>query len=132
MGTSPEILDRMSIFSADRRDKSEIMICDPVPPPPPRREAPVLRGVIIDDLGPVGVMEEQTPYGISTHYLRVGDTVEWNKAKVLEITLDHMRLSRVTATEGGATWVDIPPGYNVDGQLTLPPATATEPITKGK
>jgi hypothetical protein len=119
------ILNTVSIFAVDHRSaegrmkRTEQPALVRVTPP----SAPVFRGVIIDDNGPLALMEVPDGNGgTSTEYLREGQTVSWSNSKVLSITLDKLRLSRTSVYGWQDSGVDIPIGFNLNGQQigTLP------------
>jgi len=75
----------------------------------------VFRGTMIDDTGAIALMEVQQGGGTIAQYLREGDPVPYNNSKVIEVTLDHLRLSRVQVNADSLPYLDLPPGYDLDG-----------------
>ncbi len=111
LGDSYAIFNTVSIFDLNRN----VTPPPPPPPPPPLQPdkynlgAPVFRGSIVDDVGPLAMLEIQEANGaISYQYLREGQLVSWNHATVLRITLDTLRLS-----DTSGTGIDIPIGSNL-------------------
>jgi hypothetical protein len=123
LSDSYAILDTTSIFAQNRRavgDTSDQIII----PPPQRGTAPVFRGTMIDDTGAIALMEIQQGGGTVAEYLRAGDSVPYNNSKVIEVTLDHLRLSRVQISADSLPYMDLPPGFDLDGnQVGVMPST---------
>ncbi len=118
MSTSYNILETTSIFAQDRRAVSynSGQVQDPTPvvitPVVPRGNTPIFRASMIDDNGPLVMLEVLEFNGnLTYYYYRVGQTLEWNKSQILRIDLDKMQLSRASATG----FIEIPLGYNIDG-----------------
>jgi hypothetical protein len=120
------ILDTTSIFAQNRRavSSSEVNPAD-VQPVVFRGASPVVRAAMIDDLGPLALLEVQQRDGsLAALYVRKGDTVEYANAKVLDVTLEYLRLSRASTGEGSSAYFDVPVGRNLDGQISgVLPAT---------
>jgi hypothetical protein len=57
----------------------------------------------------------------TTLYLQKGETLPYNNATILDINPNRVRISRLGTAEGGEAWVEIPVGYNADGQAIWPP-----------
>jgi hypothetical protein len=119
------ILNTMSIFAVDHRSAESrtkgVEQSSLVRYTPP--STPVFRGVMIDDNGPLALMEiPDSSGGMRNEYLREGQTVSWGDSKVLSITLDNLRLSLTPAFAWQHSWIDIPIGCNLNGQQigTLP------------
>jgi hypothetical protein len=90
---------------------------------PAVRQVPVFRGVMIDDNGPLALMEiPDANGGMSNEYLREGQTVPWGDSKVLSITFDKLRLSRIPAYAWQNSWIDVSIGFDLNGRQigTLP------------
>jgi hypothetical protein len=74
---------------------------------------------MIDDMGPLALLEVQQRDGsLASLYVRKGDTVEYANAKVLDVTLEYVRLSRASTSEGSSAYFDVPIGRNLDGQIS--------------
>jgi hypothetical protein len=124
LGSAYAILDTRSIFAQSGIGEGAKPT---VRNGPPRilaeRPAPVFRGAMIDDIGSLALMEIQEADGSTrTEYLREGQTVSWGDAKVLRITMDTLRLSRVPVFAGQMSWIDVAIGCNLNGAQigTLP------------
>lgn len=134
LSESYAILDTTSIFAQNRRAARIDDFVDTQPAqivvriPTVRMEAPVFRGTVVDDTGkPIAVMEVRQPDGTyKADYLQQGDPVEYSNSKVLEVTLDYLRLARVQASANSLPYIDIQPGFNLDGtQMGSLPNTPT-------
>jgi hypothetical protein len=117
LSESYSILDTTSIFRADRGAKEDGVGPPPPPPPPPApRVSPVFRAAMVDDVGPLALVEiSDGKGGMTVEYLREGQTFFWDGSKVLGITLDSLRLSR-PAIAGALPWLDVPIGCNLNGR----------------
>jgi hypothetical protein len=87
--------------------------------------SPVLHSI---DNGSEAWFVVQNPDGSKSDvFLKKGDTIPWNNAKVLDIVGRRVRISHPATMPGGPEWIELRIGDNVEGQSTLPPKTKPAP-----
>lgn len=121
--TEFELLKRKSIFAREhslrRPERTVSTSTAPVSTVPRRPESPVLVGIVLDEAGPVAVLEMPETGQLSQ--LRVGESAP-GAGPVVEITLDSISVSQ---SEGQPPRV-IVIGQDLRGEAAALPARSTE------
>ena len=121
-GSEYAVLDTLSIFARDRR-AIDPMTQQRAPTPVRQGPAPVLIGTIIDDQGPLAILQDSR----GLDYVRPGGTIAWDQSKVVAVTKDTITVTG-GAPQGGEVRtgnLEVTIGHNLRNESMIPVSTYT-------